>query len=128
MVEDYTLEFYQFTSRNDLNESEDQLIARYVGELKQSVKEKIPLHTIFDLFDAIQMVEDIEQAASTSHFAFTLTGSNFKEAHNYGQFISNKDNTDKGPLLDTNHETPCSSRICWKSELDKVLSLPRCGA
>lgn len=40
-VEDYTLEFHRLASRNILKETEEQLIARYAGDLKWSVQEKI---------------------------------------------------------------------------------------
>lgn len=54
-VEDYTMEFHRLVARNDLNESEDQCVARYVGGLKVSIQEKIQLHMIFTLTDAINM-------------------------------------------------------------------------
>lgn len=62
-MEDYTMEFHRLASRNDLMESEDQLIVRFVGGLKYSIQDKLPLHTIFDLVDAINMVERIEKTA-----------------------------------------------------------------
>jgi len=42
-------------SRNDLDESESQMIVRYIGGLKNWIQDKVPLHTIFDLANAIDM-------------------------------------------------------------------------
>lgn len=39
---------------NDLTESEKQLIERYMGGLKLTIQEKIRIHTILSLFDAIK--------------------------------------------------------------------------
>lgn len=65
-VDDYTLEFHNLASRNELNETKEQLIARYVGGLKFSVQEKIPLHTIVIFYDAINMARKIEQTSTKS--------------------------------------------------------------
>ena len=36
-MEDYTTEFYQLISRNEVHETEDQLVARYIGGLRVKI-------------------------------------------------------------------------------------------
>ena len=40
-VSEYTTEFLHFSERNDLGESENQKVARYISGLKLSIHEKI---------------------------------------------------------------------------------------
>lgn len=65
------MEFYRLASRNDLEESEDKLIARFTRGLKYSIQDKILVHTIFDLADAINIDERIKKS-STNQFRFAL--------------------------------------------------------
>ena len=36
-VEDYTMKFYQLLARNEIHETEDQLVARYIGGLRVQI-------------------------------------------------------------------------------------------
>lgn len=92
-------------SRNDLDESEDQMIAisMLCGGLKHSVHEKMPLHAIFYLADAIHMEKSV---SSKSCFATTSTWFNFWDVHTTGPLPNNKDSKDKGPLLETSAVKP----------------------
>ena len=42
-VEDYTTEFYQLISRNEVNETENQLVARYIGGLRVQIQKTVNL-------------------------------------------------------------------------------------
>ncbi|KAF9614589.1 hypothetical protein IFM89_019372 [Coptis chinensis] len=50
-VDDYTKEFYHLIARNDLSDSEEQLVSRYIGGLKQQ------LHDTLNLFDCYSVSE-----------------------------------------------------------------------
>jgi len=102
-MEEYTLEFQRLSSRNDLEENEDQMITRYVGGLKYLIQDKMPLHTIFDLADAINMAERVEKSATpNSRYASYSTGSTKSESSTLNSLPTKKDYKGKG-LLDT----PC---------------------
>ncbi|KAI3709992.1 hypothetical protein L2E82_39765 [Cichorium intybus] len=46
-VDEYTTEFYQLLARNEIQENEDQLVARYVGGLKLQIQE------VVNMFDPV---------------------------------------------------------------------------
>ena len=48
-MEDYTTEFDQLISRNEVHETEDQLVARYISGLRVQIQETV------NLFDPISM-------------------------------------------------------------------------
>ncbi|PKI76682.1 hypothetical protein CRG98_002991 [Punica granatum] len=48
-ADDYTNEFYQLVARNELQETEDQLVARYIGRLRVQLQDTI------NLFDPVSM-------------------------------------------------------------------------
>ncbi|KAI0530516.1 hypothetical protein KFK09_000060 [Dendrobium nobile] len=52
-VNDYTEEFYRLSARNNLNESTNQLVARYIGGLREAIQDKLELNTIWSLSQAV---------------------------------------------------------------------------
>lgn len=56
----YTEELLRLSSRNNLGETEDQLIVDARG-LKAGVQEKMQLHTAFNLSETINMAEHVEK-------------------------------------------------------------------
>ncbi|GJY62546.1 reverse transcriptase domain-containing protein [Tanacetum coccineum] len=57
-VEDYTTKFYQLIARNDIQETDDQLISRYIGGLKAQIMDSV---NMFDPTDEELTKKDIKQ-------------------------------------------------------------------
>ncbi|XP_062177060.1 uncharacterized protein LOC133881996 [Alnus glutinosa] len=53
-VDDYTEEFYQLIARNDLSETEEQMVARYLGGLRQPLQDAFSLHSLWTVSEAYQ--------------------------------------------------------------------------
>ncbi|KAF7136352.1 hypothetical protein RHSIM_Rhsim08G0019400 [Rhododendron simsii] len=63
-VDDYTTEFYQLVARNDLAETDDQLISRYVGGLRQSFQYALNVLDLYSVSDTHQRAIQLEKQAS----------------------------------------------------------------
>ncbi|XP_062146790.1 uncharacterized protein LOC133854571 [Alnus glutinosa] len=53
-VDDYTEEFYQLVAQNDLSETEEQMVAWYLGGLRQPLQDAISLHSLWTISEAYQ--------------------------------------------------------------------------
>ncbi|VFR03504.1 unnamed protein product [Cuscuta campestris] len=60
-VDDYTEEFYQLIARNDLSESEEQLVARYMAGLRQSLQDVLNLHSLWTVSEAYKRALLVEK-------------------------------------------------------------------
>ncbi|VFQ88052.1 unnamed protein product [Cuscuta campestris] len=60
-VDDYTEEFYQLIARNDLSESEEQLVARYMAGLRQSLQDVLNLHSLWTVSEAYKRALAVEK-------------------------------------------------------------------
>ncbi|PKU84124.1 RNA-directed DNA polymerase [Dendrobium catenatum] len=52
-VSDYTEEFYRLSARNNLNETDNQLVARYIRGLKDPIQDKLELNSVWTLSQAV---------------------------------------------------------------------------
>ncbi|GJY06303.1 hypothetical protein Tco_0373357 [Tanacetum coccineum] len=52
IVEDYTTEFYQLFARNDILETEDQLVSQYIGGLRVHIMDSVNMFDPMTLSDA----------------------------------------------------------------------------
>ncbi|PKU77096.1 hypothetical protein MA16_Dca001702 [Dendrobium catenatum] len=62
-VNDYTEEFYRLSARNNLNETANQLVARYIGGLKDSIQDKLELNSVWSLSQAVNYALKVEMQA-----------------------------------------------------------------
>ncbi|KAF7113577.1 hypothetical protein RHSIM_RhsimUnG0111900 [Rhododendron simsii] len=60
-VADYTKQFYQFLSRCNLRENDEQLVARYVSGLKSELKGELIMLSLSSLEEAYQMTLEAEK-------------------------------------------------------------------
>ncbi|XP_022853907.1 uncharacterized protein LOC111375334 [Olea europaea var. sylvestris] len=63
-VNDYTEEFYQLVARNDLSETEEQMVARYLGGLRQPLQDVLSLHSLWTVSEAYQRALAVEKQQS----------------------------------------------------------------
>ncbi|PKU86998.1 hypothetical protein MA16_Dca013945 [Dendrobium catenatum] len=59
-VNDYTKEFYRLSARNNLNESDNQLVARYIGGLKEAIQDRLELNSVWSLSQAVNYALKVE--------------------------------------------------------------------
>ena len=50
-MEEYTEAFYQLVTRVDLNESEEQMVARFLSGLKPPIQDALSLHQLLSVFE-----------------------------------------------------------------------------
>lgn len=60
-VSEYSRHFHRLSSRNNLNETEEQLIARFVQGLKVKFQEKLILQPQDSLMETIRVAEQLEK-------------------------------------------------------------------
>ncbi|KAE8681373.1 putative CCCH-type zinc finger family protein [Hibiscus syriacus] len=60
-VDDYTEEFYQLVARNDLSETEEKMVARYLGGLRQPLQDVLSLHSLWSVSEAYQRALAVEK-------------------------------------------------------------------
>ncbi|KAE8699360.1 putative CCCH-type zinc finger family protein [Hibiscus syriacus] len=59
-VDDYT-EFYQLVARNDLSETDEKMVARYLGGLRQPLQDVLSLHSLWSVSEAYQRSLAVEK-------------------------------------------------------------------
>ncbi|GJY21647.1 reverse transcriptase domain-containing protein [Tanacetum coccineum] len=74
-VEDYSSEFYQLIAMNDIQETKDQLVSRYIGGLRVQIMDYVNMFDLMTLIDAYQRALAFEkqnrQVGSSSSPAIT---------------------------------------------------------
>lgn len=73
-VDEYTEEFHQLVARNDLMETEEQLVARYISGLRLNIRDELEQRTIWTVSEAYQRALGVKrkQARGRSHFSSTM--------------------------------------------------------
>ena len=59
-VTEYVEEFYRLSARNNLQESEIQLVSRFLSGLRESIRDELMLHTIWNLTEAVNLALKVE--------------------------------------------------------------------
>ncbi|KAF7140831.1 hypothetical protein RHSIM_Rhsim06G0132200 [Rhododendron simsii] len=63
-VDDYTTEFHQLVARNDVAEIDEQLVARYVGGLREQFQFTLNMFDLYSVSDAHQRALQLEKQAN----------------------------------------------------------------
>ncbi|XP_020704270.2 uncharacterized protein K02A2.6-like [Dendrobium catenatum] len=66
-VNEYTEEFYRLSARNNLNENANQLVARFIGGLKEAIQDKLVLNEVWSLSQAVNYALKIEMQLQRPH-------------------------------------------------------------
>ncbi|KAI0512356.1 hypothetical protein KFK09_012995 [Dendrobium nobile] len=59
-VSDYTEEFHRLSARNNLNESANHLVARYIGGLKDSIQDRLELNSVWSMAQAVNLAMKVD--------------------------------------------------------------------
>lgn len=60
-ITEYTIEFYQLIARNDLAETDEQLVSQYIGGLHQQFQDTLNLCDLFTIAEAKQKALQLEK-------------------------------------------------------------------
>lgn len=60
-VDEYTEEFEKLISRNELSDSKEQLVARYISGLRQAIQDVLSLHSHWSVSEAHQRALVVER-------------------------------------------------------------------
>ncbi|XP_026395740.1 uncharacterized protein LOC113290343 [Papaver somniferum] len=82
LVEEYVAEFYNLIARNQLKESEEQLVARFIDELNNLIQQSMT-QSVFTMVEVVQQALKIERRVLQSTKA-TPT----RSSHSPGNYIS----------------------------------------
>lgn len=66
-VNDYSEEFFRLSSRNNLQETERQQVARFISGLSHPIQEKLELGPIWNLTDAVNLANRVEKQFERSN-------------------------------------------------------------
>ncbi|PKU86182.1 hypothetical protein MA16_Dca002013 [Dendrobium catenatum] len=66
-VNEYTEEFYRLSARNNLNENTTQIVARYIGGLKDAIQDKLELNSVWSLSQAFNFALKAEMQLSRAY-------------------------------------------------------------
>ncbi|KAG7961926.1 hypothetical protein I3843_09G040300 [Carya illinoinensis] len=59
-INEYTEESYHLNFQNNLSETKGQQVARYIGGLRVAIQDKVTLHTVWTLSEAVNLAMKIE--------------------------------------------------------------------
>ncbi|KAG8382026.1 hypothetical protein BUALT_Bualt05G0033600 [Buddleja alternifolia] len=66
-IRDYSNEFLRLNARNDLSETDNQQVARFIGGLCMNIQDQMALHNVWTLDEAVNLARKIENQFSRQH-------------------------------------------------------------
>ncbi|KAM1788439.1 hypothetical protein ACFX11_038731 [Malus domestica] len=112
-VVEYTEEFYKLSARNDIQETEEQLTARYIGGLRPQIRDEVEMHRVCRVNDAYQLALKVE-----ARLARTRT----RRAADFHSFYpSSKGESSHGWI--TNGKANHQYKSCPKRQVDTRVAL-----
>ncbi|CAJ2657130.1 unnamed protein product [Trifolium pratense] len=115
-VTEYTAEFLRFSERNELGESENQNVARYISGLKGSLQEKMGLQTVWTVAEASNQALKAELMEKSPR--------NFSSFRKYSPQNNTESSGDKEKSAAAKDSTP--ARAPSTSLIDSYLSRLSC--
>ncbi|CAA7051700.1 unnamed protein product [Microthlaspi erraticum] len=95
-VTEYTAEFVRFSERNDLGETDNQKVARYISGLRSSIQERIGLQTVWTVQEASSLALKAElmekSTRSFSSFKRFTPQNNYEAANEKEKNVGHKSN------------------------------------
>nr|GEY11566.1 hypothetical protein [Tanacetum cinerariifolium] len=91
-VEDYTTKFYELIARNDIQETDDQLVSRYIGGLRVRIMDYVNMFDLMTLSDAYQRALAFEKQNQwvRSLSSPALTEGSFGSGNVASRFVPNQ--------------------------------------
>ncbi|XP_078161156.1 uncharacterized protein LOC144556644 [Carex rostrata] len=89
-VEEYTLEFYKLEARNQINETEDLRVARYLHGLRMNIQDMLVVHTFNNVGEAQSKAKAVEKQLTKSR---NFNRGNFSSNSNSSPFRPAPNNT-----------------------------------
>ncbi|XP_020675785.1 uncharacterized protein LOC110094799 [Dendrobium catenatum] len=95
-VSEYTEEFYRLCARNNLSESDNQLVSRYIGGLKDSLQDKLELNSVWSVSQAVNFALKVEAQAQRTNRSYVPKRA--AQEGSYGTWKGNASNFKNSPV------------------------------
>lgn len=88
LVNDCT-KIYRLCVGNNLNESSNKVVARYIGGLKNTTQDKLELNVVWSLSHAFNLALKVEQKLTQNFKNILVRHQVFQQAHDNSKFQAN---------------------------------------
>ncbi|KAG8368442.1 hypothetical protein BUALT_Bualt15G0045900 [Buddleja alternifolia] len=99
-IKDYSNEFLRLNARNNLAETDNQQVARFIGGLRINIQDQLSVHRISNLDEAITLARKIETQINRQPTRYQSTRFNSETPQQYSN------NRGKAPALPSNNAAP----------------------
>jgi hypothetical protein len=119
-VDEYTEEFYKYLTRVELVETDDQLVSRYIGGLRQNIQDPLNLFDSFNVSAAHQRALLLEKTAAKGSTGFFGCGTKSNTTRYNGPFTpqntTQSTNSNRTPITTEppNRSTTMNGLKCFK--------------